>query len=83
MVELASHILDSKAGKFDPSKFKDEYERALKKLVKRKAAGHTIEPSAPPEDRGNVINLMDALKKSMKGRKPTAKRAKTKSRKRA
>ena len=81
MVELASHILDSKAGHFDPSKFKDEYEAALKKLVKRKAAGKTIEAPEPAEDRGNVIDLMDALKQSMKGRartssaKPRRKRA--------
>ena len=39
MVELASHILDKKAGHFDPAKFKDEYELALRKLVKRKAVG--------------------------------------------
>src|SRR3954467_9817293 len=42
MVELASHILDSKAEHFDPSKFKDEYENALKTLVKRKAAGKPV-----------------------------------------
>ena len=38
MVSLASHILDTKAGHFDPAKFKDEFELALRKLVKRKAA---------------------------------------------
>jgi DNA end-binding protein Ku len=65
MVELASHILDSKAGHFDPSKFKDEYEAALKKLVKRKAAGHIIEPGPEPERSNNVVNLMDALRESM------------------
>ena len=65
MVELASHILDSKEGHFDPSKFKDEYESALKKLVKRKAAGRTIEPAPEPESQSNVINLMDALRESM------------------
>ena len=42
MIELASHILDSKAAHFDPSKFKDEYENALKTLVKRKAAGKPV-----------------------------------------
>src|ERR1044071_5277791 len=42
MIELASHILDSKAEHFDPSKFKDEYETALKALVKRKAAGKPV-----------------------------------------
>ena len=46
MVELAGHILDRKAGHFDPEEFKDEYELALRKLVKRKAAGHTIEAPA-------------------------------------
>jgi DNA end-binding protein Ku len=43
MVSLASHILDTKAGHFDPSQFKDDYETELRKLVKRKAAGKTIE----------------------------------------
>ncbi len=68
MVKLAEHILASKAGKFDPSKFKDEYETALKALVKRKAAGKTIEPVEPPVHEGNVIDLMDALKRSLRGR---------------
>jgi DNA end-binding protein Ku len=69
MVELAEHILDRKAGHFDAGKFKDEYELALRRLVKRKAAGHTIEP--PPEEPApsNVINLMDALRESMKRKK--------------
>jgi len=64
----ASHILDSKEGHFDPSKFKDEYETALKKLVKRKAAGHTLEPAPEPERPSNVINLMDALRESIEKR---------------
>jgi Ku protein len=66
MVELATHILESKATKFDPEKFKDEYELALRKLVQRKAKGHTIEPPEPPERPSNVINLMDALRESIK-----------------
>ena len=41
--------------------------------MKRKAAGHTIEAKPPPEDRGNVIDLMEALKSSMKGRKAASK----------
>ena len=65
MVELASHILDKKAGHFDPAKFKDEYELALRKLVKRKAAGKTIERMEPAEDRSNVIDLMAALQQSL------------------
>jgi DNA end-binding protein Ku len=70
MVQLASHILDKKAGHFDPAKFKDEYELALRKLVKRKAAGKTIERTEPSEDRSNVIDLMAALQQSL-GRKAT------------
>jgi DNA end-binding protein Ku len=69
MIELASHILDSKAAHFDPSRFKDEYEDALKKLVKRKAAGKTIEVAEPEERPSNVISLMDALKQSLKGKR--------------
>jgi DNA end-binding protein Ku len=71
MVELAGHILDSKAAHFDPSKFKDEYEDALKALVRRKASGKTIEVPEREERPSNVVNLMDALKQSLKGRSAT------------
>jgi DNA end-binding protein Ku len=66
MVSLASHILKTKAATFDPEKFKDEYETALRKLVQRKAKGHTIEAPEPEERPSNVINLMDALRESLK-----------------
>jgi DNA end-binding protein Ku len=69
MIELASHILDSKAAHFDPSKFKDEYENALKTLVKRKAAGKPVKAVAKDDKPDNVVNLMDALKASLKGGK--------------
>jgi DNA end-binding protein Ku len=70
MVDLAAHLLDTKASKFDPDKFKDKYETALKVLVKRKAAGKTIEvPREVPEE-SNVIDLMDALQQSLGRRKP-------------
>jgi Ku protein len=67
MVELAGHILHTKAAHFDPSKFRDEYENALKALVKRKASGKTIELPEPAEKSSNVVSLMDALKQSLKG----------------
>jgi DNA end-binding protein Ku len=73
MIELASHILDSKAAHFDPSKFKDEYETALKTLVKRKAAGKPVKAVEREERPDNVIDLMDALRQSLKG-KTSAKR---------
>lgn len=69
MIDLAVHILDSKASHFDPSKFKDEYETALKTLVKRKAAGKPVKVVEKEEKPDNVINLMDALKASLKGGK--------------
>jgi DNA end-binding protein Ku len=68
MIELASHILDTKAAHFDPSKFKDEYESALKTLVRRKAAGKPVRIEQHAEKTGNVISLMDALKQSLKSK---------------
>lgn len=68
MVELAVHILDTKAAHFDASKFEDEYENALKRLVKQKASGKTIKAPERLEKSDNVVNLMDALKESLKGR---------------
>lgn len=69
MVKLAEHILDSKAGHFDPAKFKDQYETALKKLVRRKASGKEIEAPEPEKKSGEVINLMDALRNSLAGKR--------------
>jgi DNA end-binding protein Ku len=68
MIELAGHILDTKAAHFDPGKFKDEYETALKALVRRKAAGKPVKTTEREERPDNVVNLMDALKQSLKGR---------------
>jgi DNA end-binding protein Ku len=83
MVSLAGHILDSKAGHFDASRFKDEYEMALRKLVKRKAAGKRIEPRLEREEASNVIDLMQALRNSLKGRKAAALRTSNANRKRS
>jgi Ku protein len=83
MIELASHILDSKASHFDPGKFKDDYETALKTLVRRKAAGKPVKAAEREERPSNVISLMDALKQSLKGRgRAAAKRAAPTTRKR-
>ncbi|WP_050626769.1 Ku protein [Bradyrhizobium viridifuturi] len=75
MIELAGHILESKAAHFDPSKFKDEYETALKALVRRKAAGKPIKAAEREEKPSNVVSLMDALKQSLKDRKGGARRS--------
>jgi Ku protein len=65
MISLASHILDTKVGHFDPSEFKDQFELQLRDLVKRKAAGKTIEAPVREERPANVIDLMDALRQSL------------------
>jgi Ku protein len=77
MIELASHILDTKAAHFDPSKFKDEYETALKTLVKRKAAGKPVKSAEREERPDNVVSLMDALKQSLKGKRSAKRSAST------
>jgi DNA end-binding protein Ku len=64
MLELAEHILKTKRGHFDPSKFSDRYEDALKALIKAKQAGKPA--PAVPERPSNVINLMDALRRSVR-----------------
>ena len=64
MLQLAEHILKQKKGHFNPEKFEDRYEDALSALIKAKRAGK--EPPAPPEPKAsNVINLMDALRRSV------------------
>ena len=67
-LELAETLIKKKAAKFDPSKFTDGYEAAVKELVEAKVKHAPIpkdEPAAPR--RGNVVNLMDALRKSIGG----------------
>jgi DNA end-binding protein Ku len=65
MLDLAVHILETKKGKFEPEKFEDQYEDALKNLIRKKQKGEKIErPSQPKQS--NVINLMDALRQSVK-----------------
>jgi DNA end-binding protein Ku len=71
MVDLAVQLIQKKAGAFDPSKFEDHYGTALKELVQGKLKGQTIvarEAERPAG--GNVINLMEALKRSIEGSTP-------------
>jgi len=83
MLDLATHIVETKRGKFQPEKFQDEYEDALKELLRKKQRGEKIEQ---PKERApsNVVNLMDALRKSLKaeGERPAAARPAKKGRKR-
>ena len=65
MLDLATHIVETKKGKFQPDKFEDRYEDALKDLIKKKQKGVKIEA---PKERApsNVVSLMDALRQSVK-----------------
>ena len=73
MLELATHIVDTKKGHFDPDKFEDRYEDALKDLLKKKQHGDKIET---PRERApaKVINLMDALRRSVEAGRGTGAR---------
>jgi len=74
MIDLAVHIVGTKTGHFKPQQFKDEYEDALKDLLRRKQKGEKIER---PKERApsNVINLMDALRQSLKAGGSSARRS--------
>jgi DNA end-binding protein Ku len=64
MLDLATHIVQTKAGHFDPAQFQDRYENALIDLLKKKEAGEKIEP-AKEGPTPQVVNLMDALRASI------------------
>jgi len=64
MLDLAKHIVQQKTAEFEPGKFEDHYEAALTDLINQKRNGKTI--AAKPRPRGeNVVDLMDALKRSI------------------
>jgi DNA end-binding protein Ku len=69
MLDLAKHIVQQKSGHFDPDKFEDRYERGLRELIEKKAKGQKIEAPKPEKPAANVINLMDALKRSVAAEK--------------
>src|ERR1700746_1906249 len=67
MLDLAKHIVESKSADFEPENFEDHYESALIDLINKKRAGVQLPAKAAPKTGGNVINLMDALKRSLAG----------------
>ena len=64
MLDLAKHIVDTKKAKFEPERFEDQYEDALKELLKKKQSGQKIEVPHEREP-SKVVNLMDALRRSV------------------
>jgi DNA end-binding protein Ku len=67
MLDLAKHIVEQKSAAFEPEKFDDRYESALVELINRKRSGQLTGAKPAPKSSGNVINLMDALKRSLAG----------------
>ncbi len=68
MLEIAEKIVDQQEGKFDPATFKDRYEDAVRDLIARKKKGQKV-TTAPPVEQGDgkVIDLMEALRRSLAG----------------
>jgi DNA end-binding protein Ku len=71
MLDLAKHIVEQKSGSFEPEQFEDRYEAALIDLINQKRNGMPTTKAAPKSS-GNVINLMDALKRSLASEKSSA-----------
>jgi DNA end-binding protein Ku len=65
MVEIAEKIIDQLAGAFDPSRFTDRYEEALRKLIAERQKGKGRVAEAPEPEDTKVIDLMAALRKSL------------------
>jgi DNA end-binding protein Ku len=74
MIDLATHIIEQKSGHFKPQSFEDRYETALHDIIRKKMSGKKITPVKHKEP-SNVINLMDALKRSLEGESGRGKRA--------
>src|SRR5258705_8601406 len=72
MLDLAKHIVEQKSGSFEPGQFEDRYESALIELINQKRNGIPATAKAAPKSSGNVINLMDALKRSLASEKQSA-----------
>ena len=75
MLDLARHIVEKKSGSFEPDKFEDQYETALVDLINQKRAGKPIAPKERPRG-DNVVDLMEALKRSVGGSVPETKSTK-------
>lgn len=83
MVEIAARIIGQKEADFDPTRFHDRYDEALREMIAAKQKGGKGVVSAPEPDDTNVIDLMAALKASLKGAASKAAPAKPAARKAA
>jgi DNA end-binding protein Ku len=67
MLAIAEKIVEQQTGKFDPAEFVDRYEDALRALIEDKRKGKVIKPAKAANDDGKVVDLMAALRNSLKG----------------
>jgi DNA end-binding protein Ku len=67
MLEIAEKIIEQQQADFDPSEFKDRYEDALRELIARKKKGEPVVSAAPEQKEEKVVDLMEALRRSLKG----------------
>jgi len=67
MLDIAEKIIEKQEAKFDPAKFKDRYEDALRELIARKKKGQPVVSAEPEEKEDKVVDLMEALRRSLKG----------------
>ena len=71
--KLATQLIESLAAPFEPDKYKDNYMESMKNMIEAKREGHEIAEVAHPK-LAPVIDLMDALKKSIAEKQPGAKK---------
>jgi DNA end-binding protein Ku len=76
MRDLAGHIIETKSADFEPAKFEDRYENAMIALIRSKQEGLPAPKEKPAARPANVVNLMDALRRSVEGEKGKGKAAK-------
>ena len=72
MIEIAATIMERQAGKFIPSEFRDRYQDALRELIEAKTKGGPPRKTKAPETGGNVVDLMEALRRSLAKDKTSA-----------
>lgn len=65
-IKMAINLIENLSVDFDPSKYEDEYRKALGEMISAKVAGQEFVSPQPPEARGNVVDLMEALQASVK-----------------
>jgi DNA end-binding protein Ku len=83
MVGLAEEIIDRMTGNFEPEKFEDRYENAMIELIRSKQAGLPTKVEKAPARAANVVNLMDALRRSVEADQGGKRKAKAAPAKRA